>query len=229
MDRGAWQIQSMGSQRVRHDGAHMHAHTRHHWPCHTACGILVPQPGIEPGPLQWKWRVRATGPPGNSQPLMALKKLPRLSLPCFPSLKVRAYAHLFRGSDNWQMCMVVSTLHWVFFSVLIWHRPPHPLLQSWFSAYTLVVSATRRASGWYPLGSPGGLISPWQLGSDYLSFGGFPLPCLSGQSKTEGANLHLLASLNLPTVPKPVQNPNACSDGYQSCDPKSLPLVGYQN
>ena len=31
-----------------------------------ACGILVPQPGIEPGPLQWKRRVLTTGPPGNS-------------------------------------------------------------------------------------------------------------------------------------------------------------------
>ena len=32
-----------------------------------ACGILVPQPGIEPRPQQWEWQVLAIGPPGNSQ------------------------------------------------------------------------------------------------------------------------------------------------------------------
>ena len=26
------------------------------WPHHIACGILVPQPGIDPGPQQWKHR-----------------------------------------------------------------------------------------------------------------------------------------------------------------------------
>ena len=36
------------------------------WLCHGACGILVPQPGIEPTPLQWKHRVPTTGWPGKS-------------------------------------------------------------------------------------------------------------------------------------------------------------------
>ena len=36
------------------------------WPHCTACGILVPRPGIEPGPQEWKHRVLTTGPPGNS-------------------------------------------------------------------------------------------------------------------------------------------------------------------
>ena len=36
------------------------------WPCHTACRILVPRPGIEPGPRQLKHRVLSTGPPGKS-------------------------------------------------------------------------------------------------------------------------------------------------------------------
>ena len=31
-----------------------------------ACGILVPWPGIEQRPWQWKCRVLITGPPGNS-------------------------------------------------------------------------------------------------------------------------------------------------------------------
>ena len=39
------------------------------WPCHVACGILVPWPGIEPG-LSALWMHRVlTGPPGNFQSL----------------------------------------------------------------------------------------------------------------------------------------------------------------
>ena len=34
-------------------------------PC-VACRILVPSPGIEPGPPQWKHQVLTPGPPGNS-------------------------------------------------------------------------------------------------------------------------------------------------------------------
>ena len=47
------------------------------WLHHTACGILVPQPGIEPVPLQWKHGILTTGPPGNSQPY-TFKLLPSL-------------------------------------------------------------------------------------------------------------------------------------------------------
>ena len=54
---------------------HKRMHSRSHsqyciffffWPCHLTCGILVPQPGIEPRPRQWERRVLTTGPPGNS-------------------------------------------------------------------------------------------------------------------------------------------------------------------
>ena len=34
--------------------------------CHMAGGIIVHPPGIEPVPLQWKYRVLTTGPPGKS-------------------------------------------------------------------------------------------------------------------------------------------------------------------
>ena len=34
--------------------------------CHSAYGILVPQPGIEPEPQQWKHWVLTAGPQGNS-------------------------------------------------------------------------------------------------------------------------------------------------------------------
>ena len=36
------------------------------WPRYAACGILVPRPGMEPVPLQWKHGVLTTGPPGKS-------------------------------------------------------------------------------------------------------------------------------------------------------------------
>ena len=36
------------------------------WPRCVACRILLPLPGIEPGPRQWKHQVLTTGPPGNS-------------------------------------------------------------------------------------------------------------------------------------------------------------------
>ena len=36
------------------------------WPCHAACGISVPQPGIGPMPWQWKPGILSTSSPGNS-------------------------------------------------------------------------------------------------------------------------------------------------------------------
>ena len=40
--------------------------------CTTGCGILVPPPGTEPGPQQWKHRVLTTGLPGNSMEFIQL-------------------------------------------------------------------------------------------------------------------------------------------------------------
>ena len=34
--------------------------------CHMACGILVPDQGLNSCPLQWKCKLLATGSPGNS-------------------------------------------------------------------------------------------------------------------------------------------------------------------
>ena len=102
---------------------------------------------------------------------------------------------------------------------------PTPLLQSWFSAYMLVVSTTRRASGWYALGPPGGLISPWQLSSDYLSIGGSPSPVFLVKVKPRKQAFISWLLRIFPQSPSLVQNPNTCYDGYQSFDPKSLPLA----
>ena len=38
-----------------------------------ACGILLPWPGLNPGPQQWEHGVLTTGPPGNSQHYLYLK------------------------------------------------------------------------------------------------------------------------------------------------------------
>jgi len=43
------------------------------WPFITAFGILVPQPGIEPVPLYWKYGLLTTGPPGKSPDTRFLK------------------------------------------------------------------------------------------------------------------------------------------------------------
>ena len=43
------------------------------WPCITAFGILVPQPGIEPVPLHWKHGLVTIGPPGKSPGTCFLK------------------------------------------------------------------------------------------------------------------------------------------------------------
>ena len=41
-------------------------------PCRTTCGILVPQPGIEPTALRWKLGVLTTGLPGKSPSPLSL-------------------------------------------------------------------------------------------------------------------------------------------------------------
>ena len=42
------------------------------WPHRASCRILVPPPGLNPGPRQWELGVLTTGPPGNSQFLCVL-------------------------------------------------------------------------------------------------------------------------------------------------------------
>ena len=45
------------------------------WLRHMACRILVPCPGTEPRPQQWKCQVLTTGPPGNSQLWLIFNKI----------------------------------------------------------------------------------------------------------------------------------------------------------
>ena len=41
-----------------------------------ACGILVPQPGIEPmSPLHWQLRILTAGPPGKPLPIVLIAQL----------------------------------------------------------------------------------------------------------------------------------------------------------
>ena len=39
---------------------------------HMACGILVPQPGIEPMPMKWKLRVLIIGPSENPREILTV-------------------------------------------------------------------------------------------------------------------------------------------------------------
>ena len=67
-------------------------------PCFMACGILVPQPGMEPHPLQWKYEALTTGLPGRlpkcshfkHHHLMILKNAytPMTTRPSLPGLPV---------------------------------------------------------------------------------------------------------------------------------------------
>lgn len=36
--------------------------------CCTSCGVLLPQPGLRPGPQEWEHQVQDSGPPEISQP-----------------------------------------------------------------------------------------------------------------------------------------------------------------
>ena len=54
------------------------------------CRILAPQPGIEPGPLQWKRQVLTTGAPRNSQLSGVLK-----------SARKQQWGCMRRGGGGW--------------------------------------------------------------------------------------------------------------------------------
>ena len=57
------------------------------WPCCMACGISVPQPGIQSGTQQWESRILTTGSPGNSWGLSLLFSL-NFTMSCSPIWKV---------------------------------------------------------------------------------------------------------------------------------------------
>ena len=69
------------------------------WPHHEAYGILVPWPGIVPGPWQWKLWVLTTGLSRNSLASL-FKKMPN----CFP--KCMDYSH-----QQWVLDAESSFLH----------------------------------------------------------------------------------------------------------------------
>ena len=50
------------------------------WPHCIVCGILVPRPGIEPGPQQWERQILTTRLPGNFQVMGFLKTYWKQSL-----------------------------------------------------------------------------------------------------------------------------------------------------
>ena len=49
---------------------------------HEPCGIIAPQPGIEPSPPALEGKVLTTGLPGKSQILQVLTWRKEMALPC---------------------------------------------------------------------------------------------------------------------------------------------------
>ena len=52
---------------------------------HETCGIIAPQPGIEPSPPELEGEVLTTGLPGKSQIVQVLTWRKKLALPCVSS------------------------------------------------------------------------------------------------------------------------------------------------
>ena len=79
------------------------------WPCCVACGISVPQPGIEPGPWRWNPRLLTTRPPGNSL--------------CFPfsitppSVSLLGTCINKETIDSGQEQIIFITLHTLYFTI----------------------------------------------------------------------------------------------------------------
>ena len=81
------------------------------WLCCVACGILVPWPGIEPGPQQWKHRVLTTGPPGNSQGSSVLRALPWPSAQCLWFIARPAFYWSLTSLLSWEALEQSSQAH----------------------------------------------------------------------------------------------------------------------
>ena len=65
---------------------------------HVACGILVPQPGIEPTPPALEGGVLTTGPPGKS--------------PEFSSLEAQWYSHVLKHQSFYTRIIDLCKLIW---------------------------------------------------------------------------------------------------------------------
>ena len=92
--------------------------------CHTSCGILVIQAGIETRPLRWRRGVLTSGPPGKSLVSSFLRGFPGNNY-CFPS---HSFPRMLSCLDPVRH-QVLSILHWTLQShsqsmqVCIYHLP----------------------------------------------------------------------------------------------------------
>ena len=96
---------------------------------HTACGILVPPSGIEPGRLQWKHQVLTNGPPGNSP---VYHYFNGCALP--PSLLSQLDSNFLLKISIWRPVLPVFPKHRVPHS---WSLPSTPFRVCWRSATTV--------------------------------------------------------------------------------------------
>ena len=79
------------------------------WPHRMACGILVPQPGNEPWPWQWKHQVLTTGPPGNSHKLLFCWRPPQ-PVPWTVALSSSAPVQWFLNHSSWSISWLWNQL-----------------------------------------------------------------------------------------------------------------------
>ena len=79
------------------------------WLCSRTCGILVPPPGIEPGPWQWKLRVLTTGLPGNSLKLRFNLCIWKYVYDC---LSYQLVSSIKADIVSFVLCICLKNLYW---------------------------------------------------------------------------------------------------------------------
>ena len=133
------------------------------WPRHAACGILVPQPGIEPGPLAVKaqspnhWTSKEfPGPTPLSLPLQATHHMATamgMTFPKIPALNAFLYLGI-KCVASWDLityaspCCPFSTSHLVLSGHMLQVPPSSgPLLKLSSTPFICWVSASQKPRG----------------------------------------------------------------------------------
>ena len=113
-------------------------------PHSTPCGILVPRPGMEPGPRQWKHQILTTGQPGNSRISFILQSNPKVRVLLSQLYKWRNGGLPKLKPDKWRNCNLNPGLTWTWSPDAHIHstgcfrqnfphlRATHPLLTAFF-------------------------------------------------------------------------------------------------
>ena len=74
-----------------------------------ACGILVPLPGIKPGPQLWMCRVLThTGPPENSEDLLSIVSIWKFSIQILLKPCLKGFEHNLTSMGSKRNCLCVT-------------------------------------------------------------------------------------------------------------------------